>query len=452
MRPVLGLYSAIAITIGGVIGSGVFLKPQQIAIGTDGKLGLILGLWIVGGLVILCGALALAELGAMLPRAGGTYVFLREAYGPGWAFTWAWAEFWVIRSGAIATLGAALATAVAEALASVGCAAPHHTWVAVGAIVVLSAVNMAGVAWGGAVQNVTTTVKILFVLLLAALPFLAIGRAPVEHGPLWPTAVSVPLLTGIGAALSGILWTYDGWAGLPIVAEEVRNPERNVPRGLVIGIVALVALYFGANLAYHVMLPMEQVRQENSAATAAADKLLSPLVGSEHFGRKLTLAMLAVSIFGALNTNILLGPRVLFAAARDHAFLGPLRRIDPRFGTPAVAIAASSLWSVLLVLAGDLSRDPTKRLYDVLSDYCVFGASIFYLLSVAAVFVLRRKRPDAPRPYRTRGYPWVPSVFVAAYGLFLVLMFTAAMRESLMGLTLIAAGVAVYLVARRRPG
>ena len=232
MRPVLGLFSATTLVVGGVIGSGVFLKPSQVALYTQGHVGLILSLWVVLGLVNLCGALALAELSAMYPRAGGSYLFLREAYGPSWAFSWAWAEFCVIRSGSIATLAAAMAIAVDELAAGAGLRLGQRLEhaVAVSSIVGLAAINIVGTRWGGVVQNVTTIIKGAFVAFLAILPFVAIEERSVHLDRLWPATLSAGLLAGIGSAVSGIMWAYDGWAQLPVVAEEVREPARNVPR------------------------------------------------------------------------------------------------------------------------------------------------------------------------------------------------------------------------------
>ena len=445
LQPVLGLFSAIALVVGSVIGSGVFLKPSQVAVATQGYVGLILALWVALGLVNLCGALALAELSAMFPRAGGTYLFLREAYGPLWAFTWSWAEFWVIRSGSIATLAAAMTITLGKLTMIAG----YEEWglatkslISAGSIVLLAAVNVVGTRWGGAVQNATTLIKCAFVAFLGLLPFIAFEKQTVELGDLWPTAFDAGLLAGIGGAVSGIMWAYDGWANLPIVAEEVHQPARNVPRALIGGIMLLIVLYAGANLAYHITLPVEEIAKADATAELAAEKLLPG------FGGKLTLSMLAISVFGALNANILAGPRVIFAAAHDHQFLGALRHISPRFGTPALAIAALAAWSVGLVLAGNLYPDPDKRLYDVLSDYCIFGAALFYLAAVFAVFVLRRKQPTTERPYRAWGYPTLPAIFVVAYIFVLASMFWAAPLECTIGLMLIALGMAVYGAAK----
>jgi len=447
----LGLFTAITIVVGGVIGSGIFLKPSQVAQATDGYVGLILGLWVVCGLVSLCGALAMAELSAMFPRAGGSYVFLNEAYGPLWGFLWAWAEFCVMRSGAIASLAAAMAIGINRIAQTAGyeVSTSGDLAIAITSVVGLAVVNIIGTRWGGFVQNITTVIKAAFVAFLAVLPFVAIGSQSVDMSPLWPDAVRVGLLIGIGKALSGIMWAYDGWAQLPVIAEEVRNPERNVPKALLIGLTLLIVLYTSANLAYHLTLPSSVIADANNKSPTAvmvADKLMP------NFGAKLTLSMLVVSVFGALNASILTGPRVLFAAARDHRALGPLRSVSPRFGTPAVAIAALSGWAILLMVGGllyktvcvDMWGFADKRLYDVLTDYCIFGASVFYLASVVAVFVLRKSRPDAVRPYKALGYPYLPALFVVSYVAILISMFIASWIESLVGLGLIGVGAVVY--------
>ncbi len=449
LQPVLGLFSSVAIVIGSVIGSGIFIKPSQVAAATQGYVGLIITLWIVCGLVNLCGALALAELSAMMPGAGGTYVFLREAYGSMWSFAWAWAEFFVIRTGSIASLASAMAIGLGKLAkaAEWNLSPTADRMFAIGSVVVLAVINIVGTRWGGAVQNATTVVKTAFVGFLAALPFIAIGSDPVDLGPLFPAALSAGLISGIGSALSAIMWTYDGWAQLPVMAEEVRQPERNIPRALISGLLLLIVLYAGANLAYHLVLPSSVIEQATGDRAPTAVQVAEQLL--PNIGTKLTLSMLLVSVFGALNSGVLTGPRVLFAAARDHRFLGPLRRIDPRFGTPALAIAALSVWSIILILAADLHPNADKPLYDVLTDYCIFGGSLFYLAAVLAVFVLRRTRPDAKRPYRAWGYPILPGIFVVGYVFLLGSMFWAQTVESTVGLSFIGLGMLVYTIAVR---
>ncbi|MBI3462401.1 MAG: amino acid permease [Planctomycetes bacterium] len=459
LRPVLGLFSAGAIVVGGVIGTGVFLKPSKIAKdfletgqgveAASGYVPLIILLWVVCGIVNLCGALALAELSAMMPHAGGTYVFLREAYGRIWGFLWGWAEFWVIRSGSIAALAAGLTIFMTEFLKAMGVTVPDHLQKPFGigmpicVILCLAGVNMLGVRWGGAVQNITTIIKAGVVAFLGVLPFLATRSHPIDFGALRSVTVEASVLAAIGAALSGIMWAYDGWGNVTVVAEEIRNPRVNLPRALSIGVIILTLLYTGANVAYHSLLPIEAVAKESQTAVAVTKLLFGDL------GAKFMLAMLMISVFGALNSNVLVGPRIVFAVARDYRFLGPLRRIDPRSGTPALAIGILSAWSCLLILAGTFSPDANKRLFDVLTEYCLFGGSLFYLAAVVAVFVMRVKSPDADRPYRTWGYPVVPMVFVAFYVLFLSGMVWTSPVESVAGLLLIGTGVVIYAVARK---
>ncbi len=452
LAPVLGVVTATTLVVGEVIGSGIFFKPRSVAAATEGYLGLIFGLWIVCGLINLCGALTMAELAAMMPHAGGNYVFLRQAYGRLWGFLWGWAEFWVIRTGAIAALANAMAMSLVPLLIDIGWltgvevgSAASRGWqrgFAVAAIVLLAGVNIARTRWGGAVQNVTTAVKIVALAFIAVLPWIC-SHEPVSWDRVWPTEAPKSLLVGLGTALAGIMWAFDGWGQVTVVSEEIRNPQRNVPRALAGGMVMLIVLYLGVNVAFHSVLSAEQLAQE----PVPAEAVMKALLGGR--GGQLTLAILAISTFGALNSNILVGPRVLFAVARDQPQLRPLSHIDPRTGTPALAIAVLCAWAIaLIVLAGWLSSSD-KPLFDVLTDYAIFGGSIFYFLAVLSVFVFRVREPEAPRPYRTWGYPAVPLAFAGFYVFLLVSMFVANPLESVAGLTLIVAGVAAYALANR---
>jgi APA family basic amino acid/polyamine antiporter len=448
LEKVLGLFSVIAIVVGEVIGSGIFFKPQQVAQYTEGFVGLILSLWILCGLVNLCGALAMAELSAMFPHAGGTYVFLRETYGRLWSFLWAWAEFWVIRSGAIAALAVYMAISLEKILADSGWpdVRGHQKSIAVGAIASLGLISILGTRWGGAVQNVATVIKAGFVAFLALLPFIAIRSEPFELGALWPGRVDHGLVIGIGSALAAIMWAYDGWGNVTVVAEEVHNARRNVPLALIIGVIILILLYTGANLAYHLTLPSSVIIAEVCPAIAVCERLLPG------FGAKLMQAMLMVSLFGALSANILVGPRVLFAVARDHPFLSRFSRIHPTTRTPAWAIASMCTWSSTLILLGGLSWDPNVQLFDILTEWTVFGGSIFYFSAVVAVFILRARRPDAERPYRTWGYPLTPAVFLGFYVFLLASMYWARPMDRMIGLGLIALGaIAYFLWGERTP-
>lgn len=448
---VLGLTTAMAIVVGEVIGSGIFFKPAEVARATGGYVGVILSLWVACGLVNLCGALTLAELSSMFPHAGGTYIFLRESYGRLWAFLWCWAEFWVIRTGAIAAL-AVYSTFSLQELFGISPFDPEwrltRDLAAMGMIAILGAINIAGTLWGGRVQTLMTAIKVAFVALLGVLPFIALTEGERIADPFWPGKAEGSLLAGIGAALAAIMWAYDGWGNVTVIAEEVREPERNVPRALIGGVLVLVVLYFGANLAYHLTLSSEAIGKEFIPARAVCEKLLPG------YGGKVMTAMLMISLFGALNGNILVGPRVLYAVAHDVPLLKPLRRVHPTRNTPAVAIALVCGWSMALIMLPDLREDKSVILADWLTNYCIFGGSIFYLSAVLAVFLLRRSRPTARRPYRAWGYPFTPAIFVIFYILFLASMLQARPQECLIGLSLIVVGLVVYLAMPRgnQPG
>ena len=460
LEKVLGFYSVVFIVVGQVIGSGIFFKPQVVAQHTGGFVGLILALWVLCGLVNLCGALSMGELGAMFPKAGGTYVFLRETYGPLWSFLWAWAEFWVIRTGAIAALAAYFAISLENVLypsasgslsgfdlAGAG-STSFQKIIAVSVIAGLGVISILRTTWAGAVQNVATLIKGGFVAFLAVLPFIALGNEPVEMGPLWPQTLDGGAVLGIGAAVAAIMWAYDGWGNVTVVAEEIHNPQRNLPAGLIVGVLLLIALYTGANLAYHLTLPSSVIAAPDNACPAipVCERLLPSI------GAKLMRAMIMVSVFGALSANVLVGPRVLFAVARDHDFLGPFSRIHPSTRTPAWAIAGMCGWSCALILMGGLSWDPNAQLFNLMSEWTVFGGSIFYFSAVVAVIVLRIRRPDAERPYRTWGYPLVPLIFLAFYAFLLVTMLMENFGHRMVGLGLISLGAIVYYAfAKRTP-
>jgi basic amino acid/polyamine antiporter, APA family len=437
---VLGLFSVVTIVVGEVIGSGIFYKPQPIAQATGGFVGLILALWVACGLVNLCGALTMAELSAMFPHAGGTYVFLRETYGRLWSFMWAWAEFWVIRTAAIAALAAYTAVSLDGLLLAPDTGSDgafRRKMIAVGAIVALGMINILSTRLGGGVQNLATLIKAGFVAFLAVLPFVAIRTEPFDLGTLWPPHVNEGLVAGIGTALAAIMWAYDGWGNVTVIAEEVHRPERNVPIALIVGVGILIVLYTGANLAYHLTLTSAEIAASDRPAVAVCERLLP------NFGARLMESMILVSVFGALNVNVLVGPRVLFAVSRDHRFLRQFSRIHPTTRTPAWAIAGMCAWACALVLLGGLSWTD-RPLYDIMTEWTVFGGSIFYFSAVVGVFVVRFLRPHAERPYRTLGYPIVPAIFLIFYVGFLISMFLAQPEDRLIGLGLIAIGAVAY--------
>ncbi|HXT57744.1 MAG TPA: amino acid permease [Pirellulales bacterium] len=437
---VLGPFDAMTVVVGGIIGSGIFLKPAYVA-GQLHHFGLIIGVWIVMGLITLCGCLALAELAAMLPHAGGPYVYLREAYGRLPAFLWGWTEFWVIRTGSVGALASATAIYLAE-LAPM--TRGQQQAVAIGIVAALSAISILGTHWSAHLQNLTTIIKVGFLLFLIVLPF-ALRQEHAEYlRPLFPEQVSWSLWPAIGTAMIAVLWPYDGWINIAPVAEEIRDPQRNVPLALALGIMIVIALYVLANLAYHVSLPMDQVAGSDKVAATMCNSLMGDM------GGKFFALGVLCSTFGATNSNLLTGPRIFFAMARDGLLPSSIRRIHGRFETPANAIALQAAWSIVLIAAAFKWKDKPGEAFDALTDFVIFGGTIFYALAVGAVFVLRRRRPDLHRPYRTWGYPFTPAVFLAMYSAVMVSLLTEKWVQSFSGSLLIGAGVLFYQFAKRR--
>ena len=447
----LGVFSATTIIVGSMIGSGIFIAPSIMA-GYIATPGLWLGLWIVGGGMTLLGALAYAELCAMMPQAGGQYVFLREAFGRLTAFLYGWTLLLVIQTG----FNAAVAIAFAKFLGGVGLRVGETDivlslgpWslsraqvVAVGVIAVLTWVNARGVREGAAVQNVMTVAKVLAILLLAVFGF-GSGRGSMAHfTPLFGTSLGAKglqmgFLAAMGVAMSKALFAFDAWNTVTFVAEEVREPERNLPRALVAGTLVTTFVYAAACAVYLYVLPIPAMASvaENRVASEVAFVVLG--------GAGVTLVSLAilVSTFGCANGLILGGARVLFAMARDGLFFKSAGRIDPVRQTPRTALALQGIWSCVLALSGS---------YDRLLTYVTFASLAFNALTVVGLFVLRKKKPDAPRPYRTWGYPVVPGVYVAFAMFFLLYIFVGDPVDACAGVGIVAVGVPVYAVFRRR--
>ncbi len=473
----LGPPGAFSAVVGSVIGSGIFLVPAAVANNVDFMGGIVL-VWVIGGLFSGAGALTLAELGAMLPQAGGLYVYLRAAYGPLPAFLFGWVEFLVVRSGSMATLAAAFAQYFAHVVGPPG-PIPTKVWqagAAVLAIALVTTVNVLGTRQGGALQVIGTALKVGGIAILMALPFLVGGGSTANFSPIWPSSGNAfTLFAGVMAAMVGVLWAYDGWSNVAPLAEEIRDPGRSIPFALLGGMVVLIAAYLGMTLAYHYVLPMDQVKAasgdaahfERAVAALYCDRLLG-------WWGVLGISLLVMcSTFIALNGNALAGPRAYFAMARDGLFPAALCRVHPRFQTPANAILSQGIWASLLIVSGTflIVVPPTGReqslpgwvvaawtalnqtpLYDLLYTYVIFGAHIFYMLAIASVFVLRIRRPDLPRPYRTLGYPVTPLLFVAAELLLLgnMLVDPRSRVTSLVGLGIVLAGVPAFAFFRPR--
>lgn len=426
----LGVVSAAAVLVGSTIGSGIFRVPATVAeqVGTVGAMGL---LWVLGGLFALAGALTLAELAVLYPRSGGIYVFLREGWGPLPAFLFGWTELLVIRPSALGAIAMLFAEYVRVFLPLTETGV---RLVAAGAILGLALANIVSVTWGAAVQNASTLAKVLALVGLAALAF---GLGDPHRGAFAGPLDLAPLSWGgFGLALVAVMWTYDGWADLTFLAGEVRDPARTLPRALVGGTLAVVAIYLLVNAAYLYVLTPAAMAGRPLVAADAARAVVGPA------GASLVSAMVLLSAFGALNGSTMTGPRIFYAMAEDGLFFRPVAAVHPRFRTPWVAIALAAALGIAYVAV---------RTFEQLADAFVLGIWPFYALAVGAVLRLRRRRPDLPRPYRTWGYPVVPLLFLLASVAMLGNALVQQPRSTAVGFAIILAGVPVYSLWRRQP-
>lgn len=477
-----------AVVIGTVIGSGVFKKPQLVAEKVP-NFGLAAMVWILGGLLALLGALALAEVAVLYPKAGGNYVFLREAYGRLYGFLFGWVEFWIIRGASLAALGTVFADSLHNVLCnrafreSMGLDPNDHVldfwelrWFTVGVLAVLALVNVRGVKWGGVLQVIITSVKVGSLLAILALPFIVAALATSDAdlarpnaanlSPTWPESLGSISWGGFGTALLGVMFAYHGWMNIAPVAEEVRRPQVNIPLALLGGSAVVIFLYLGANLAYSLIMPqpeMAAVPEGTTVATVFSQHLLGPI------GAAVASGAIMCSTFGALNGNLLVGPRLLYAMGEDGLAPRALGAVHARYRTPALAILVMAGWAAVLVLVGslatrhrlpicdfgafqlDLNVPEKKSLFDVLTDFAMFGAIIFETLAVATIFVFRWRYPDAERPYRCPLYPVVPALYVAILALVVANTFYEQRIESLVGVGFIGIGAAVFFLLFNKP-
>jgi APA family basic amino acid/polyamine antiporter len=443
------------LVIGTVIGTGVFLKSAVMA-QEVGSPALVLAAWVAAGFLSLAGALSYAELGALLPHAGGEYVYLRHAYGDAPAFLYGWMRFSIASTGSIAVLGVGVATFLSAVTPLTTVWLEHNYrllgqeihWqfgtkqiVAVGAILFFSAINCIGIVFGGRVQSVLTLMKILGIAVIVIGVFSLSGAATWAHLRSTAGGAKVAGVSTFGAAMLAALWAYDGWNAMPMVGGEVRSPERNIPRALVGGMLAVMAIYCLANLAYFYALPFAEV--VTSSSTSHPDALPVATKAAQTFlgawgGRLISIAFI-LSALGALNGLILSSARVPFAMARDGLFFSRFSQVNADSHVPAWSIIIQAVWSSVLAVSGS---------YDQLTDYVIFASWIFYGMTTSAVFVLRRRMPDAPRPYKTLGYPLIPVVFVLVALWLTINTLIARPVESATGLVLIALGLPVFAYYR----
>lgn len=423
----LGLLDAILIVIGIVIGSGIFLLPNLIARNVPSGPA-ILAIWIVAGFLSLFGAFAYAELGAMMPATGGQYVYLREAFGPACAFLCGWVFLIAEIPGGIAFL----ATGFSIYLAQFFPLTPAmRIMTSLALIAILSAINYIGVSEGAWTQRIFTLLKIAGLVFIIAIALLS--ARPGAHAAI--AATPEFSYRGIGLAMTACLMAYNGWSHLSFVAGELTNPQRNVPRSLALGMGAVIALYAGANVAYMHVMSVPEIGSTERVGAAVAQRVMGPA------GAALLSAIVLISITGAINGCILTGARIPFAQARDGMFFSRFGNIHPRFRTPAFAIVVQALWVSVLIVTGS---------YETLASYGILAAWLFYTLTVAAVWVLRRKAPDAHRPYRMWGYPFTLWAFLAVSAWFLADAFVNQPKVSLISLALTGAGVPMYFLWNRR--
>jgi APA family basic amino acid/polyamine antiporter len=433
LRRELGLFSAALLVVGGIIGSGIFFTPAETAKALP-TAGLVFLVWAVGGVVALAGALTYAELGAMMPDAGGAYVYIREAFGKLPAFLYGWMALLSIGTGALAAVALGFAGYAGRFVDLAPLGGPIV--VAAATIAVLTVTNYLGIKPGAFLQNVLAVAKIaaLAALILGGFALWAkIGAPPpVANAP----APRASLASGLATAFVAVLFTIGGWQQMNMVAGEIRDPARTIPRALALGIAIVIACYLGANAVYLHALGRDGL----AASTAVAADTATRLVGS--VGATLITVAAMLSILGFVNVVILATPRIFFAMAKDGVFLQAAASVHPRFGSPHVSIVIMGVWAIALLVITQ------GRIGDLLSGV-VFADWIFFGLGAASVFVLRRTRPDAPRPYRAWGYPVVPAFFVVAAVFGIVSAYVASLRTSLLGTGILGIGVVIFYVAQR---
>jgi APA family basic amino acid/polyamine antiporter len=427
----LGFRDLLLIVVGTVIGSGIFIVPATVLRQTGGALGPALLVWLVAGVLSLLGALTYGELGAAKPEAGGLYAYIRDAFGPLPAFLYGWTTFFVIGAGSVATLAVAF-TAYLRQFVELSSTASRV--VAVLLIALIAVINVRGTRQSASVQNWSTGIKAAAIVVMSVALMVA-GGSGLRDAPVWPAEFGPGLLSGIGLAMIGVLWAYEGWQYVTFSAGEARDAQRTFPRAIVAGTGLLIGVYMLANVAYVAALGVDAVQASDRVAASAVAALFGPAAG------KLIAAVILVSMFSAANGLTLTSPRMYYAMARDGVFFGKLAEVHPRYGTPAFAIVAGSVWAALLAASGT---------FEQLLTYVVFSGWIFYGLGAMSIFVFRRREPDMVRPFRVPGYPVTPVLFVgAAAAIVLNAMITQPGRAAV-GLGVVLAGVPAYLIWRAR--
>ena len=439
----LSLLDSVLLLVSGIIGSSIFLTAKDIA-GPLPQPMLFLLVWVIGGVISLFGCVAFAELGSMFPESGGQYVYLREAYGDLVAFLYGWMLFAVANGGSIAALSVASAAYTGQVFPIVsqdhivlqlaGIAITRAHLLGLLLIAILTYVNVVGLRWGALLQNLSTWTKFAAMAAFVVLGF-AIGKGDWSHfrshsvglaAGLHPTQ----LISAMGVALIAVFWAYDGWVYITWVAGEVKEPRRNVPLAMVLGVLVVGAIYMAMNMTYLYALPLPEIAQHETIAHAAAAALFSP-----HAAVWLSL-MIAVSCFSAAATCTLSGARVYLAMAQDGVFFKRMAVIHPKWRTPAFSLVGQGIWAALLTVSGR---------YDQLYTYVIYGMVLSYTLTVIGMFLLRWKRPDIPRPYRCTGYPWLPAIYVLVGTAWTLNTIVTRPTQAFWGTAIVLVGVPFYV-------
>jgi basic amino acid/polyamine antiporter, APA family len=448
----LSLLDSVLLLVGGIIGSSIFLTAKDVAVALPHP-SLFLLVWVLGAVISLFGCVAFAELGSMFPDSGGQYVYLREAYGDLVAFLYGWMLFSVGNGGSIAALAvgsAAYLSGIIPAIsqehvvfAASGLVVNRAHIVALIMIAVVTWVNVVGLRRGAVLQNITTWAKFAAIAGFVILGF-AIGKGDWHHfhapqsaavGGLAASMSPLQLLSAFGIALIAVFWAYDGWVYITWVAGEVKEPRRNVPRSMVIGVLIVAAVYIAMNVTYLYALPVHEVAKHDTIVAAAAETLFSARASVW------LSVVIALSCFGGLACAVMSCPRVYYAMALDGIFFPRMAQVHPKWRTPAFALIGQAIWAAVLTLSGR---------YDQLYTYVMFGMVLFYMLTVVGLFRLRRTRPDIPRPYRCAGYPWLPAIYVVITAAWTLNTIITRPTETFWGTAIVLVGVPGYLYWKRR--
>jgi APA family basic amino acid/polyamine antiporter len=438
----LGPRHATAVVVGTIIGSGIFLVPAEM-MQAVGSAYLVYLAWLVGGLLSFFGALTYAELGAMRPQAGGEYVYVRDAYGPLAGFLYAWTWFIIAKPASIATVTTGIVRILGTFSALSFFSTPfvirplpitYGQLVAISATILISLLNYIGIRRAGEFQLIFTVLKIAIILGIVAIGFSFVGGTWSNFAGSYAGAKGG--IAGFMAALVAALWAYDGWNDLNMVAGEVRNPERSIPVALIAGVAIVGILYILVNAAVQYVLPASAIASSPRPASDAIGLALGPI------GASVVSAAMAFSMLVTLNGTTMSGARVPFAVARDGYFFKSLAEVHPRFHTPSVAIGVQAVLSILLLLLGGNFRQ--------LFSLAIFSEWLFYMIAGSTIFIFHHREPNAPRPYRVWGYPFLPALFVFASAILLYYTFTDNLRNSALGSLVILAGVPLYFYFRHR--